>query len=90
MFLDFSAEVQLIIQNRLKAPKVMTLQSLKSWSLKVCILSAVPIKMGNFLTEQRDGDLDYLENKSATYFDANKYVFAVCILTELNIGAVAS
>lgn len=64
MFLHFSAEVQLIIENRLKAVIVDDFTKLKELIIKGCIISAVPIKMANFLMEQRDGDLDELGKKA--------------------------
>lgn len=46
--------------------------------------------MANFLMEQRADNLRDLESKSTAYFDANKDVFAGCMLPELNTGATAS
>lgn len=81
-FLDFSAEVQQVLENWLKAAKVGSdFKKLKDLFIKDYILSAVPAKMANFLLEQRVGDLEDLESKGQ-HFDANKVIFASCTQSE--------
>lgn len=61
-FLDFSTEVQLVLENWLKTAKVGNeFQKLKELVIKDRIQTAVPSKMPNFLMERREGYLKILK-----------------------------